>query len=122
MKSQIGRLAVLALAAATIALSASLSRAQDLAAAKDTYKTLCVKCHGPSGKGDGPAGATLATKPGDLSDCVRMAKVSDDVLFKIIKEGGPSANLSKEMAPFKDGLEDNEIKDMVAYVRTLCQK
>ena len=51
-----------------------------------------------------------------------MAKVSDDVVFKVIKEGGPSANLSKEMAPFGEGLEDNEIKGLVAYVRSLCKK
>ena len=122
MKSLIGGLGIVALAAWMIALGAPPARAQDLAAAQDNYKTLCIKCHGPLGKGDGPAAVTLATKPGDLADCARMAKVSDDVVFKVIKEGGPSANLSKEMAPFGEGLEDNEIKGMVAYVRSLCKK
>jgi len=122
MKSLIARLSILALAAWMIALGAPQSRAQDLAGAKDDYRTLCVKCHGASGKGDGPAASTLATKPGDLTDCARMARVSDDVVFKVIKEGGPAANLSEQMAGFGEGLDDSEIKGLVGYVRSFCQQ
>ena len=117
-----GRLGVLALTASILAISASPSRAQNLAAAQDTFKTFCVKCHGASGRGDGPAGATLEVKPGDLTDCARMAKVSDDVVFKVIKEGGSSAGLSKAMAGFGEGLDDDEIKGLVSYVRSFCKK
>jgi len=51
-----------------------------------------------------------------------MAKVSDDVLFKVVKEGGPAAKLNKAMAGFGDAYEDPEIKGLVAYIRSLCGK
>jgi cytochrome c oxidase cbb3-type subunit III len=107
---------------ATVLLGVSGVLAADLGGAKDNFKTFCVKCHGSSGKGDGPSAATLKTKPRDFTDCARMASISDDVMFKTIKEGGESAGLSKDMPPWKDGFEDAEIHDLVAYVRTLCKK
>ena len=94
----------------------------DMAAAKGDYTTYCAKCHGDTGKGDGSGAATLATKPRDFTDCARMATESDDMLFNVIKEGGPAAKLNKAMTGFSDAFEDNEIKGLVAYVRSLCGK
>ena len=61
-------------------------------------------------------------KPHDLTDGATMSKVSDDDVFKVIKEGGPAIGKSKEMNGFGDGMEDDEIKAMVTYVRSLCKK
>ena len=97
-------------------------RAADMAAAKQSYDTFCVKCHGPEGKGDGPAGATLATKPRNFTDCALMGKMSDDMLFNVIKNGGASAGLSKDMQAWNTGFSDDEIHDLVAYVKTFCKK
>ncbi len=36
-------------------------------AGKDLYKAYCEQCHGPEGKGDGPAAATLKKPPADLT-------------------------------------------------------
>jgi len=107
---------------AAIVLCAGASAAADLGTAKESYTTFCVKCHGASGRGDGPSAATLKTKPRDFTDCDRMAKIPDDVMFKAIKEGGEAAGLSKDMPPWKQGFEDAEIHDLVAYVRTFCKK
>ena len=107
---------------AAIVLGGAAASAADLNAAKENYTTFCVKCHGASGKGDGPSAATLKTRPRDFTDCDRMAKISDDVMFTAIKEGGEAAGLSKDMPPWKQGLEDAEIHDLVAYVRTFCKK
>ena len=96
--------------------------AADLAAAKQNYDTFCVKCHGANGKGDGPAAATLSTKPRDYTDCAKMAKESDDKLFNVIKNGGAANGLSKDMQAWSSGFEDSEIHDLVAYVRTFCKK
>jgi mono/diheme cytochrome c family protein len=94
--------------------------AQDLAAAKGKFDSLCVKCHGVSAKGDGPAAATLVTKPGDLTDCTKMREVTDDTLFKIIREGGSVAGFDQAMQGFSEGLSDDEIRGLVAYIRNFC--
>jgi mono/diheme cytochrome c family protein len=104
------------------ALISTTAHADDLKAAASNYTESCAGCHGPTGKGDGPKAAKLSVKVGDLSDCAKMSKVSDDVLFKVTKEGGPAANLNKAMAPFGDAFEDNDIKGLVAYIRSFCAK
>ncbi len=108
--------------ASVLVLGPAPSRAEDNAVAKDNFKELCVKCHGENGKGDGPAASTLETKPGDLTDCARMSRLSDEMMFKVIRDGGPAAGLSRAMSRFGDGLEDDEIKQMVLFVRTFCKK
>ena len=120
MKLFVSGLVAVALAA-SITLTSTPSRA-DEAAAKESYKTLCAKCHGDTGKGDGPSVAKLEKKPGDFTDCAHIGKFTDDQLFKIIKEGGPAEKLSKEMNGFGDGMEDDEIKGMVTYIKTFCKK
>jgi cytochrome c oxidase cbb3-type subunit 3 len=110
---------ILALASLCLAPAAW---AADMAAAKQNYDTFCVKCHGQNGKGDGPAAGTLSTKPRDFTDCAAMSKVSDATLFNVIKNGGAAAGLSKDMQAWSSGFEDDEIHDLVAYVRTFCKQ
>lgn len=98
------------------------ARAGDLAAGKASYTTFCASCHGDSGKGDGSAGTTLETRPRDFTDCANMMPMPDDMLFKVIKDGGAASSLSRAMPPWKDAFEDPEIQDLVAYVRTFCKK
>jgi len=105
-----------------MAAPAILRAAEDLAAAEQNYIGFCLKCHGEDGKGDGPAAATLKTKPRDFTDCARMAKESDDMLFKVIKNGGAPNGFSPDMQAWSTGFEDDEIRGLVAYVRTFCKK
>lgn len=96
------------------------SFAADLGAARDNFDTQCAKCHGESGRGDGPAGAALAIKPRNFSDCSRMGKESDQRLFNTIKSGGTAVGLSKDMPPWGEAFEDQEINSLVAYIRQFC--
>ena len=105
-----------------IAQSASYLYAADLAAAKQNYLTFCAKCHGENGKGDGSAAATLTVKPRNYTDCTRMAKESDDMLFNVIKNGGKANGYSPDMQAWNQGFDDDEIHDLVAYIRTFCKK
>ena len=116
------RLFSIVAAGAIIASASAAVRAADMAAAKQNYDTFCVKCHGPGGKGDGPAAATLATNPRNFSDCAAMGKISDDTMFNVIKNGGAAAGLSKDMQAWSSGFDDGEMHDLVAYIRTLCKK
>ncbi len=85
------------------------------------YQMFCATCHGESGKGDGPSGSTLTTKPRDFTDCAAMKKLTDDLIFRAIKDGGASVGLSREMPGWAAEMGDAEIKGLVTYVRSFCK-
>jgi high-affinity iron transporter len=107
---------------ATFVVTATRLRAADMKAAAQNYADSCAGCHGASGHGDGKDAATLKTKPGDFTDCSRMAKFSDDQLFNIVKNGGQAAGEGPDMPAYSEGYGDNEIHDLVTYVRQFCKK
>ena len=120
--SKIGYLVGAIVITTSVAALAAPSWAADLAAAKQNYTTFCVKCHGVGGKGDGASAASLKTKPRDFTDCARMGTLSDDLLFKVIKNGGAANSLSGDMPAWSQGLEDDEIHSVVSFIRTFCKK
>ena len=95
--------------AAPVLLSAR-TRADDKSAA--TYKAKCVTCHGADGKGDTPAGKS--TKVRSFAD-PEVVKASDDDLAGIIEKG------KGKMPGYGKSLKPDEIKDMVAYIRSLAK-
>lgn len=88
-------------------------------AGRQIHVNNCARCHGPDGKGDGPAGKLLKTKPADWTDKARMGKLSDDHLYKIIWGGGGLVGKSTLMPAFKDKLSDQQIRDVRAFIRSL---
>jgi mono/diheme cytochrome c family protein len=92
----------------------------DPEAGKQTYAVFCVSCHGNTGKGDGPAGAALPVKPSDLTDGKDVNAESDEFLFTIIKQGGASVGKSALMTPWGGQLTDQEIWNLVSYIRNLA--
>jgi high-affinity iron transporter len=91
-------------------------------AAPELFRELCSVCHGVGGKGDGPSAQGLEPKPADFTNCKSMAKESDDVLFKIIKGGGQSAGRSTVMPAWGDALNEQQIGELVKFIRGLCKK
>jgi cytochrome c oxidase cbb3-type subunit 3 len=114
------RLPALFLALVALAAGSAFAAGPDLARGRQTYKELCAKCHGATGKGDGRESGTLKTKPKDFTDCERMAKIDDATRFKVVKGGGKASGLSKDMPSYSEALEDDEIQDVLAFVRTMC--
>ncbi len=102
----------------------SLSLSSVLAAqnGESIYKDYCAVCHGESGKGDGPAGVGLNPKPKDFTDCKAMAAVPDETAFKAIKDGGQSVGISPTMPSWGASLQDEQIRDVVTYIRGFCKK
>lgn len=98
---------IIGLAAATFSV-----RAGD---AKDLYDQTCTKCHGADGKGDTKMGKKLGVR--DYSDAKVQADLKDDVAFKSLKEGLKDADGKVQMKAFSD-LSDDDIKGLVAYMRT----
>jgi hypothetical protein len=66
------------------------------------FSTRCATCHGPTGKGDGPAAATLNPKPRNYTDPEWQKSVSDEQIKKTIVEGGAAVGKSPLMAPNPD--------------------
>jgi mono/diheme cytochrome c family protein len=107
-----------------VSLAPGLALAQtkgDAKAGKAKYDANCVGCHGSGGKGDGPAAAALNPKPGDFTNGKAMKSLSDKFLFDIIKEGGASQKKSPIMTAFGKKLNDKDISDIVAYIRSLAK-
>ncbi|MBI2998786.1 MAG: cytochrome c [Deltaproteobacteria bacterium] len=93
----------------------------DAAKGKEIYAKSCAGCHGATGKGDGAAAAALNPKPKDLSDKAYVSKLDDKYLFNIMAKGGPSVGKSPLMPPFGGNLKEQDIKDVVAFIRSLAK-
>jgi len=76
----------------------------------------CAKCHGAEGKGDTKMGKKLSIA--DLTDAKVQAKFTDEEAFKSIKEGRKDDS-GKVTMKAAEGLTDEDMKALVAYVRTL---
>src|SRR5512135_872915 len=103
----------------SLAMASVPAMAKETAA--DNYKTYCVQCHGMDGNGKGVNIRDMSVQPRDHTDAKAMSARSDDTIFKVIKEGGPSIDKSVLMPPWADTLSDEEIRDMVQHLRLLCK-
>jgi mono/diheme cytochrome c family protein len=104
---------------ATFAFATSPALAGDAEAGQAKFQQLCATCHGQTGKGDGPAAAALQPRPRNMSDAEWQAEVDDDFLTEVIRDGGSAVGLSPMMTPFGHALDEDEIDNIVAYIRTL---
>ncbi len=88
---------------------------------KATFEQYCRACHGATGNGDGPMAAGLNPKPKDFSDKAYNGSLKEDHLVKIIKDGGQAAGKSPIMPKFGGTLKENQIQDVVAFIRSLAK-
>lgn len=79
----------------------------------ELFNSNCAVCHGPAGHGDGPAANALEPKPKNLAEFAPT--ISDDELFWRITTGKPGT----AMVSWKGVLSDEQIWQVVAYIRTL---
>ena len=100
--------------AAVFGLTAALSASAD--DAKDLWTSNCAKCHGADGKGQTKIGQKLGIR--DFTDAKVQADFKDDAAIKALREGLKSDDGKTLMKPF-DALSDDQIKALVAYVRSL---
>lgn len=96
---------------------------EHILAGRQTFDKLqCWKCHGPEGRGDGPAAATLTT---DKGDPIRPYDFATGTRFKC---GATNQDLYKvfmtgldgtPMPSFADLLKPDEAWDLVYFLRTM---
>jgi cytochrome c6 len=100
-------------AAGAILLAFAIAPAARGDDAAPLFKQKCAMCHGADGKGDSSMGKTLKVR--DLSSA-DVQKQSDADLTAIITKG------KNKMPSYEGKLKPEEIKGLVAYVRSLAKK
>ncbi len=109
------------LAALVLLVPALVLAQRDANRGNDLYHKNCAACHGEAGKGDGPAAAALNPKPKDLADKAYMATLSDKYLLDLVRKGGTGMGKSPLMPPMGSALTDDQIQDVIAYLRSLAR-
>jgi cytochrome c6 len=97
----------------TMAACAAMIVSASAADVKENWEKSCAKCHGPDGKGDTKMGKKLEIK--DFTDAKYQDSLKDETMLKAIKEGVKDGDKTRMKAV--EGLSDEEMKDLVAYVR-----
>jgi len=86
---------------------------RDVLSGRVIFSTICVRCHGIDGKGQGQM--TFTPPVADLTSPAVQGKL-DARLFKSVHDGKPNT----AMGAWREALTDDEIWDALAYVRTLA--
>ena len=114
------RISVLGVTFVAIAIAGpGLARAQSAAEGQKLYMTYCSSCHGDKGRGDGAAGKALPVKPANHTDGKLMNSLSDEFLMTIIAKGGAAVDKSSFMPAWGGVLKDNQLQDLLAYIRSI---
>ncbi len=89
---------------------------------KENYAMFCTNCHGEKGEGNGPVAsvAKMDPKPRNHADGKYMNERKSEDLFKIIKVGGKGVEKSVYMPAFGMILSEEEIWNLIAYLRTIA--
>lgn len=82
---------------------------------RSEYQSMCFVCHGPAGKGDGPASKATPNKPTDLSEPTRAALLTSGERFLVLRNGIPGTSMPASGA----NLNDEQVWRIVSFVETL---
>lgn len=105
------------LIALSIAAAAMTTWSLQAADAKAVYEQQCAKCHGADGKGQTVMGKKLGCK--DYTNAKVQEELKDEAATKAIKEGYKVDG--KTVMKAYNSLSDDEIKGLVAYMRSFKQ-
>ena len=101
------------LKAIVLILAVALAPAVFAADGAAVYKAKCASCHGADGKGQSPLGKKMGLR--DLGS-PEVQKQTDKELYDWTAIG------KGKMPGYKDKLTDEEIKALVAHMRTFAKK
>ena len=87
---------------------------------QSNYMLHCAPCHGEQGDGKSQLAEAMPTPPRDHTDSKYMSARTDEQLVKVVTDGGAALGFDEAMPPFSTLMSNNEIKEVVAYVRQLC--
>jgi mono/diheme cytochrome c family protein len=81
-----------------------------IAKGKAQYATVCASCHGPAGKGDGPAGQVIVPKAANLSDKARWDFTSVGTKHWILRNGIAGSGMAALVQ------DDTQAWELLAYI------
>jgi len=93
------------------------TQTDEMASARDLYVKNCANCHKESGEGGPVVIEGRKMKPDNLTDD-RRKKLSDDKYMKVMIEGVPDEG----MPAFKDKLTEDQMRQIIKYIRVDLQK
>lgn len=96
-----------------------LARQGNIDSGKRIFAAYCAVCHGTEGRGDGPITGMFGPKPFDFTDKEGMAALRDLDLYDAIFSGGEAIGKTAFMPRWGGLLKEQEIRDVIAYIRTL---
>ena len=102
--------------------SSALAERGNDANGKKLYLTYCFTCHGKEGKGDGYAASYQPVKPRNLTNDAYMSTRTDQQLFGAISGGSTAFHGPMVMPVWWLSLTEQQLWDLMAYVRTLHRK
>lgn len=79
------------------------------------FQHYCVLCHGAKADGEGRAAKMYMPRPANLT----RSNKSDAYKITMIRRGGAAMSRSPFMPPWDDELSDEQIADVVAYLRSI---
>jgi mono/diheme cytochrome c family protein len=79
------------------------------------YANYCVTCHGINADGNGRAARLHTPRPANL----RASDKNDAYIGLIVRKGGETLGRSPGMPPWGEELTDEQIGDVVAFVRSV---
>jgi mono/diheme cytochrome c family protein len=89
-----------------------------IASGKKLFSSKCQRCHGASGKGDGPDGDPAHADDMNLTNPARAQANPDGIVFYKIWNG----RSSPKMPTFSEEISKEQAWTIVAYVQTLRAK
>ena len=96
----------------------------DVPLGRRVYAQRCAVCHGPDGRGNGPAAPSLVPRPGDFTLSQFKYKSTapgepptDADLMQVVSDGLPAS----AMAYWSDVLDTAAIRAVAGYVKTLAR-
>jgi len=96
----------------------------DVVAGREAYVANCARCHGDTGKGDGPDSKRMVPRPRDFTTGVFKFRTTasgtpptDEDLYRTISYG-----LAGTRMPGWEGLSEETRRQLIAYIKSLSTK
>ena len=95
-------------------------RADSVRTGEEIFHATCAGCHGADGAGAARTTVGFDVPLPDFSDCAATSAELEVDWAAVVRDGGPVRGFSRIMPAFRDLLTPEQIRRVVAYVRSLC--